>query len=316
MLHQQLQRKQKNFALQRGIYVVRYEKAVDPANPPMVTVVCEAGRNEVILLPEQSRPSMSAPGQALVVRAIETGSVQVEISATGNPAALDATLKFELLRGDVGTASVSPVNQPGMYMPAMAAAPQATVNLQVLGHVARLGDVTVGSDEWLGGPTAPARIEGFLLRWPGRPADVQLRYGATVAGSRPGEARLVDQDEFAGTRGRARPLLGLMMELAGPGARNYNLAVEGLFLGAPVRRSAGQSVNMTGPTGREPLVGLRVAVTAVHAAMQRPGTGAGYGQMVATATRAAGAAAPVAGQPAADNAGVVGEPKRVRVFRA
>lgn len=304
MLHQQVQRKQKNFALQRGIYIVRYEKAADPSQPPLVSIACEAGRNEVILLPDQSRAIMSAPGQALVVRAMESGNVQVEISSAGSMASLDATLKFELLRGEGGSPAMQPPQQgqPGMYIPPAAAAPTA-VNLQLLGHVARLGDITIGSDEWLGGPLAPARIEGFLIRWLGRPADVQLRYGATVAGSRPGEARLVDQDEFTGTRGRARPILGLMMELNGPGARNYNLNVEGLFLGAPSRRMTGQTINLTGPTGREPLVGLRVAI-ASQMAMPRP-------------MAAQGGYAQPGPQPSLTVAGAPhGEAQRVRVFRA
>ncbi|MEQ1613634.1 MAG: hypothetical protein ABL904_12840 [Hyphomicrobiaceae bacterium] len=312
MLHQQVQRKQKSFALQRGLYVVRYEKAADPSQPPMVSIACEAGRNEVILHPEQSRPTMSAPGQALVIRASETGSVHVEISSAGHAASLDATLKFEVLRADSAPPllqqaqfSPPPFSQPGMYVPSAAAA-TPVANIQLLGHVARLGDVTVAGDEWLAGPSAPARIEGFLLRWPGRPSDVRVRYGATVAGARPGDARIVELDEFAGSRGRARPVLGLMMELVGSGARNYNLNVEGLFLGAPARRSTGQAVNLTGPTGREPLVGLRIAIATQNAGARPVAQAAEavYSPALISAAQPPGAPH----QPA--------ENKRVRVFRA
>ena len=100
MLQQPLQRKQKNFALQRGLYVVRYESAVDPSQPPMVTLVCDPGRNEVIFHPDQTRATMSAPGQSLVVRANDTATIQVEIASAAGAATLDARLKFELLRGD------------------------------------------------------------------------------------------------------------------------------------------------------------------------------------------------------------------------
>jgi hypothetical protein len=331
MLHQQIQRKQKNFALQRGIYIVRYEKAVDPSQPPMVSIACEAGRNEVILLPDQARPMMSAPGQALVIRAIENGSVQVEIASAGSIASLDATLKFELLRGETSAPATQPpqlppppqYGQPGMYVPPSATAPTA-VDIQLLGHVARLGDVSVGSDEWLGGPSAPARIEGFLLRWHGRPADVQLRYGATVAGSRPGEARLVEVDEFAGSRGRARAILGLMMELVGPGAHNYNLNVEALFLGSPARRMTGQTVNLNGPSGREPLVGLRVVIgTQVAMPKSMPGPAFSYAQptpqqapLYSLQPSLPQPLPQVASQPVAATPALPMEPKRVRVFRA
>jgi hypothetical protein len=266
MLQQQIQRKQKSFALPRGLYVLRYETAADPTQPPLVTVVCEAGRNEVILHPDQSRPTMSVPGQALVIRAAETGNVQVEISSSGHSGTLDATLKFEPIKRDSGTpAGLQPyrmgaANEGGSAVP---------VPIQLLGHVSRLGDVMVGPDEWLGGPSSPARVEGFLVRWPGRPADVQLAYAATISGQRPGEARVVEVDEFAGTRGRARPITAVAMELSGAGARGYQLQVEALFLGAPVRKFTGQSIAATGPTGREPLVGLRLSMSS-GSAQARP----------------------------------------------
>ena len=296
MLQQHIQRKQKSFALQRGLYVLRYESAADPSQPPVVTVVCEAGRNEVILHPEQARATMSAPGQALVIRANESGGVQVEIASSGHASTLDVTLKFEPLKRDAG----GPV---GFGIAAQAVAPQrdTLAGLQVLGHVARLGDVTVGPDQWLGGPTSPSRIEGFVVRWPGKPSDVSLRYAATIAGQRPGEARLVEAGEFAGSRGRARPLLGLMVELSGPGARSYQLIAEGLFLGAPSRRMSGSTVTLAGPTGREPLVGLRLAIIAQ--------------QTMQTAQPAYGYAAPQGNDMAAAPAAAA-EPRRVRVFRA
>jgi hypothetical protein len=48
------------------------------------------------------------------------------------------------------------------------------------------------------------------------------------------------------------------MELSGEESDAYALSVEALFLGSPAVRSRGQRINLGGPTGREPLVGLRV----------------------------------------------------------
>jgi hypothetical protein len=260
MLQQQIQRKQKSFALQKGLYVLRYESAVDSAQAPVVSVICEPGRNEVILHPEQARATMSAPGQALVIRAVQNGNVQVEIASTGHASTLDATLKFEPLRRDNGG--------PGGLMSAAPPARDRLAGIQVLGHVARLGDVVASLDQWLGGPSAPSRIEGFSIVWPGKPSDVNLSYAATVAGQQPGAARLVGAGEFTGTRARARPILGLMVELFGAGAKHYQLTVEGLFLGAPTRRSTGQTITLTGPTGREPLVGLRIGLASMQGSAQ------------------------------------------------
>jgi hypothetical protein len=305
MLQQHIHRKQKSFMLQRGLYVLRYETSVDVSQPPLVTVLCEAGRNEVILHPEQTRATMSAPGQALVIRAVETGNVQVEIASSAGAGTLDATLKFEPLRRDTGGPAGLSIGTPSANPYAAATVPAAPANIQLLGHVARLGDVVVGSDEWLGGLSSPARIEGFLVRWPGKPADVQLRYAATVAGQRPGEARLVEVDEYTGTRGRARPLVGLTAELTGPGARNYQLTMEALFLGAPTRRMSGQSLVVAGPTGREPLVGLRMSLGSQKAATQQT-----VQQPVPQPAASLPRFGPQGSPPAAADS------RRVRVFRA
>jgi hypothetical protein len=308
MLQQQIQRKQKSFMLQRGLYVLRYESSVDASRPPLVTVACEAGRNEVILHPEQARATMSAPGQALVIRATESGNVQVEIASSASTGALDATLKFEQLRPDTGWPAGLAGGTSGFGEPATPYLASPAAKIQLLGHVARLGDVVVGPDEWLGGLSAPARIEGFLVRWPGKPADVQLRYAATIAGQRPGEARLVEVDEYTGTRGRARPLVGLTAELIGPGAGNYQLTVEALFLGAPTRRMTGPSLAVAGPTGREPLVGLRMSLAGQKAVPQQP-----------TRQTIPQDAWQVAGRPSAGQQGgqaAAADPRRVRVFRA
>ena len=55
-------------------------------------------------------------------------------------------------------------------------------------------------------------------------------------------------------------LTTLMLELSGPDALLYQFSVEALFLGAPVMHVSGERVVLSGPTGREPLVGLRVSL--------------------------------------------------------
>jgi hypothetical protein len=69
---------------------------------------------------------------------------------------------------------------------------------------------------------------------------------------------LVPTGTFAGTRGRALPLVGAILELTGPQAAKHQLEVDALFLGSPQVRMTGQRVVLSGPTGREPLVGVRI----------------------------------------------------------
>jgi hypothetical protein len=71
---------------------------------------------------------------------------------------------------------------------------------------------------------------------------------------------------FAGTRGKAMPIVGLMLEISGPSAGSLQFVVEAIFLGAATTRISGRRVVAAGPTGREPLVGLRVALEKVPAA--------------------------------------------------
>lgn len=330
MLQRLAHRKQKSFALQRGLFVVRYDSAIDMANPPVLTFKCTPGANEVVAAPGETEAVMSAVGHALVIRAFAPGHLHVELAGS-TPAALEATLKFEQIRGHAEmqqtTAMAPPAAVGGGYVasagvgmpvyPPMAAAipqqspyPAADAEVQVLGHLARLGDVTVANDQWLGGPSAPTRIEGFLLRWLGKPADVSLRYKVIVTGQRPSDARFVEVGEFAGTRGKGRPILGYTIELVGPGASRYSLAVESMFLGAPTRRSSGQAVQGAGPSGHEPLVGLRIAVAVTaHAAMTPPMQQA---RPAAAVPPRAAPAVPPRTAPAAPPT----DPRRVRVFRA
>jgi hypothetical protein len=73
---------------------------------------------------------------------------------------------------------------------------------------------------------------------------------------------------FAGTRGKAMPLVGLVLELSGPVAPNFKISVETIFLGSPATRITGRRVVASGPTGREPLVGLRIRLETAATAVQ------------------------------------------------
>ena len=75
---------------------------------------------------------------------------------------------------------------------------------------------------------------------------------------------------FAGTRGRTIPIVSVLLEMSGAAAFNLQFAVEAVFLGAPIKRSTGKRVVVSGPTGREPLVGLRINIEGTSGAEQPP----------------------------------------------
>ena len=64
--------------------------------------------------------------------------------------------------------------------------------------------------------------------------------------------------EFAGTKGRAAPIVGLTIVLRGEIASSYRIKADCLFLGGQMISESGQKLILSGPTGREPLVGLRL----------------------------------------------------------
>ena len=124
--------------------------------------------------------------------------------------------------------------------------------------MARLGDVTVGLNEWLGGPSAPSRIEGLAIHWPNKPADLSLKYDVEIGG-RQRQARSARDGKFAGTKGRALPIVGLTLALEGDDEPTHEMLVEATFLGAAPIKRRGSSISLRGPSGREPLVGLKLA---------------------------------------------------------
>ena len=96
--------------------------------------------------------------------------------------------------------------------------------------------------------------------------DLQIRYAVKTARPMPTSGQAMELGSFAGTRGRAMPIVGLMLELSGPAAARFQFCVEAIFLGSPATRIISNRVVASGPTGREPLVGLRLSLNGVEAA--------------------------------------------------
>ena len=233
-----------------GIILIRYVSAADTSRPPQVIIASEELETsdlEIILPPDADRPILWSPGGSLVVRAGRPGRLVVTIIsvAPGGSTAADVQL-VQLSEDPLGCRPTGPVDLS---------------TVQVLGHLSGIGDVRVACNEWLGGPTAPKRIEGIALE--GLPNSVRLRYSARIGGPKPAATQMVDAGNFAGTRGRALPLVGVTLESPAPDASQYTIASNALFLGSPMVRASGQRVVLAGPTRREPLVGLQVSIAEV-----------------------------------------------------
>jgi hypothetical protein len=206
---------------------------------------------ELMAAPGLPADTLSAPGMVLVIRSESAAEVSIVVKPAPGSHSASAELKLErLLSADI------PFKEIPSRLGIKKAPPVS--NVQILAHVAGRGDVLVPSGEWVAGPEFPSQIEGLTLQWPGKPVGVDLEYGVTI-GTRSGQRLPVRRTgEFAGTRGRGLPITSFALTLRG--GEGLSLQVEGLFLGAAPVVKTGHEVSLTGPTGREPLVGLRVSL--------------------------------------------------------
>ncbi|MBR0898215.1 hypothetical protein JQ616_24920 [Bradyrhizobium tropiciagri] len=223
--------------------------------------------------PDAANGTLFAPESALVVSVARPSRLIVEVTAGRVGGSTAANIKIEpLTQGQLpqgqqahGQPAAQPASQPfedfdPEFEPEFA--PQAGASgqsdLKLLAHVAGLGDVTVGPNTWIAGPAAPARIEGISLEWPNKPRDLNLQYAVKFARPQRGDNQFVPLGTFAGTRGRALAITGFSLEATGPSVDRYTISAETIFLGAPALRVTGNRIVVSGPSGREPLVGFKL----------------------------------------------------------
>jgi hypothetical protein len=243
----QRSRQTKAIDVERGLLLVRYATADSRGRPPRVEIMVNPKHRrdvELVLNPEQSEAVLWQPGAGLVVRATRPGQLLVEVTPSEVGGSTAATVKLEsLTQGEPETTDWS-----------QAPTEAGLEGLSILGHVAGIGDVVVRADEWIAGPQAPTRVEGLSIAWPDKPEGIDIVYSVKLARPHAASGRTIALGDYAGTRGRALPIVGVTIELSGPGAANFRLVGEAAFLGAPLLRMIGRRIAASGPTGREPLV--------------------------------------------------------------
>lgn len=199
---------------------------------------------------------MSA-GDLMVVVADRPSTLQITVRVNGAGGSLQAKLQIEPLN-HVSVMQDSDA-RPSLQRPSAATVPSD--DLMLMAHVARRGDVFQKLGDWIGGPDAPAPIEG--LQFTGSLTDgLFLEQRVLIAGDaqwtpwRPGH-------EFVGSRGYARSLTGFHVRLTGPSASRYRLAAEALFLGTTVIRKSGANLEFRSGAGVDPLIGVKIKLESV-----------------------------------------------------
>ena len=254
--------------LNRGLYLVRYAVADSAGHPSRVSIAPAPGDAAVILFvlgPDQDAPVLCQAGDSLVVQATAPARLVVTITAAEAGASISAAIRIEAL----GRHTVAPGDDGALVTSRMEPAGIDVSDFQLVGHLGGVGDVTVRGDGILTSPDAPTRIEGISLSWPGKPADMTIRYAVRVADGRIGSPNWVGLGSFAGTRGQARPLTMLIFELSGPGAATLYLFAEAQFFQAPPTSARGKYIVLSGPTGQEGLIGLRLRIEETNVRMVR-----------------------------------------------
>jgi len=260
----------KTVEVERGLLLVRYATADNESRPPRVAIVVNPKHKkniELVLSPDHQEATLWQPGSCLVARVSRPGQLLVEVTPIDPGGSTAATVRIETLTQGNAEIPTAQWSRDDIDFH----------SLGILGHVAGIGDVLVREDEWIAGPHAPARIEGFSIDWPEKPANLDICYSVKLARPHAASGRITRLGGYAGTRGRALPIIGITVELAGPGASGCRLSVEAAFLGAPLTRVTGTTVAISGPSGREPLVGLRLRLEDNSATLQPelpPATGA------------------------------------------
>ena len=253
---------QQTVAIKRGLFLVRYAAAEDVEQPPVVKVSQDTASNKDIrflLHPDHSEAVLWQPDTCLVVQAMAPGTLSVQVLPAQEGGSTAATVRIEPL--SQGNATI-----PLAHTKIRRSKAHDLGNFRVLGHVSGIGDVLVNGYEWLAGPSAPSRIEGISIEWPGKPSELDIHYAVKTAKPQTTSGRKVGLGSFAGTRGKAMPVVELMLEMSGPDASSLQFSVEAIFLGSPTTHIIGRQVITSGPTGREPLVGLRISLESARVA--------------------------------------------------
>ena len=270
--------KDSSLLVARGLYVLRYEFGGTSHDHPVALVKPAAGFEkfiQVISAPGGVEGWLDRPGAAVLVRAEDSGKIQIGVRRSGANGSLEAAFRLESVSvppdGDrdptdvSATANTSSARSPIGFSPS----PKSPQGALLLAHVSRRGDVSVRANEWAGGPDTPGRIEGLAIMGldrDGVQAELQVLTGSRSATWSPWAGDGV----FAGTRGRNQPLVGVRLQLTGEQAHHVIFHAEALFLGSAIMSKRGREIECVSESGRDPLVGFRLEICPERRASVRP----------------------------------------------
>lgn len=246
--------------VRKGLYALRYVSALAGKAAPKITAETDSEAEiELIGMPGAKYATLSEPGELLVVRAFGPAQIRLKVTPARESGSIVADVRLEDLKS-IGLVKPAPQATNALMLPE-----GQTPELEVFGHLSRVGDVSAVSREWIAGPARPSNIEGIRIYWLNKPANVEFSVDGVLGGRAQGKVAPTCRDGLIGSRGRAIPLVGLNLRLSGAGATRYNLQVESLFRGCQPTENRGRSIELLGPTGSEALIGLKIGIQVLEA---------------------------------------------------
>lgn len=236
----------------QGVFILRYISSPNGLDAPEILIATSGTDVEMIdgahPYAQPREAVLGVPGDALVLRAARDTAVFVTILPGRDRVQRQASIGLE---------RISSAARPSFGVPAAISKLERDAPFEILAHVAHRGDVVVKAGDWICGPQFPMAIEGIEIRWPGAHG-VEITTTALVNAR--GRVQIPPRSigQFAGSRGKSAPIVGLGFALGGPAAARHALHCEALFLGAAIVSRSGPVIDLRGPTGHEPLVGLRL----------------------------------------------------------
>ena len=272
-----------------GLFVLRYVSSTDDRPPRIFVQVSPSSAQaiDIIFVPGKSKGLLEEPKDFALVVADDEGQIQLTAVAFAGgdgrariqvePLKVDADEEAD--RGhpcgegeqapskiDAATVGDEPATPPSLAS-SSSLDRRSVEHFSLMCHVAKGGDTVAAADAWVGGPDAPAVIEGLTVNW-SPPPGVLLEYQVLVQGGAGRWSSWVQAGEFAGSRGRGLPILGLRLRLSGGEPETFNLFGEALFFGCPVVSESGRELEFTSYAGVDPMVGLRLRLEAPAGAFQ------------------------------------------------
>ncbi|KQT61269.1 MULTISPECIES: hypothetical protein [unclassified Aureimonas] len=224
---------------------------------PVAEIRVASGEIVLIAAPGMEEGLLPGPGTGLVLRAETAGTIEVTLRSAFEGGSLVADLELKNIETPRPVAGAVP-GAPRTELP------RGACDFSVTAHVSLRGDLTAARGDWICGPGAPGRIEGLEIKALSGdlPVEVQVASGGRLSGWTPWLAA----GTYAGSRGKASPLIGLRLRLTAEAPAHLALKADATFLGAPTLTRVGREIELSGASLLDPLVGLRLDIVEAGAA--------------------------------------------------